>query len=71
MRDHGELTLTVAAADYAGAASLLRDDPELKFEQLMDLCGVDYSSYRDVPGKARASASSRTCCRSRTTGACA
>ena len=25
----------------------LRDDPSLKFEQLIDLCGVDYSSYRD------------------------
>jgi NADH-quinone oxidoreductase subunit C len=45
----GELTLTVAAADYLDAATLLRDDPELKFEQLVDLCGVDYSSYRDQP----------------------
>ena len=46
-RAFGELTLTVAAADYAEAALLLRDHAELKFEQLMDLCGVDYSSYRD------------------------
>jgi len=45
----GELTLTVAAADYIEAALLLRDHPELKFEQLVDLCGVDYSSYRDAP----------------------
>ena len=45
----GELTLTVAAADYLEAARLLRDDPALKFEQLVDLCGVDYSSYRDAP----------------------
>ena len=45
----GELTLTVAAADYVEAARLLRDDPALKFEQLVDLCGVDYSSYRDAP----------------------
>ena len=45
----GELTLTVAATDYLEAARLLRDDPALKFEQLMDLCGVDYSSYRDAP----------------------
>ena len=44
----GELTLTVAAADYLDAATLLRDHPDLKFEQLVDLCGVDYSSYRDV-----------------------
>jgi len=48
-RAFGELTLTVAAADYLEAARLLRDDPTLKFEQLVDLCGVDYSSYRDVP----------------------
>ena len=45
----GELTLTVAAADYIEAALLLRDHPDLKFEQLVDLCGVDYSSYRDAP----------------------
>jgi NADH-quinone oxidoreductase subunit C len=45
----GELTLTVSAADYLGVALQLRDQPELRFEQLIDLCGVDYSSYRDVP----------------------
>ncbi len=45
----GELTLTVSAAEYLGVALQLRDQPELKFEQLIDLCGVDYSSYRDVP----------------------
>src|SRR6185436_19097528 len=45
----GELTLTVSAADYLGVALQLRDQPELKFEQLIDLCGVDYSSYKDQP----------------------
>jgi NADH-quinone oxidoreductase subunit C len=45
----GELTLTVSAADYGAAAAALRDDPELGFDQLIDLCGVDYSSYRDEP----------------------
>ena len=45
----GELTLTVAAADYLEVATMLRDRPELQFEQLIDLCGVDYSSYRDAP----------------------
>ena len=45
----GELTLTVAAADYLGVATTLRDRPELQFEQMIDLCGVDYSSYRDAP----------------------
>ena len=43
----GELTLTVRAADYFDVAMTLRDHPELKLEQLVDLCGVDYSSYGD------------------------
>jgi NADH-quinone oxidoreductase subunit C len=43
----GELTLTVRAADYFDVAMTLRDHPELKLEQLIDLCGVDYSSYGD------------------------
>jgi len=40
-----ELTLVVDAKDYAAAAQQLRDDPATRFEQLIDLCGVDYSSY--------------------------
>jgi NADH-quinone oxidoreductase subunit C len=43
----GETTLTVAAADYLGVMQTLRDDPGLSFEQLIDLCGMDYSAYRD------------------------
>jgi NADH-quinone oxidoreductase subunit C len=43
----GELTLTVSAADYLGVAKTLRDHTELKFEQLIDLCGMDYSTYKD------------------------
>jgi len=43
----GELTLTVVAADYHEVCQTLRDDRRLGFEQLMDLCGVDYSSYKD------------------------
>lgn len=43
----GELTLTVGANDYLEAARLLQSHPDLKFEQLMDLCGLDYSTYRD------------------------
>ncbi|MEY2657089.1 MAG: hypothetical protein RL442_2504 [Pseudomonadota bacterium] len=43
----GELTLTVKASDYAAVARQLRDDPTLAFEQLMDLCGMDYSAYKD------------------------
>ncbi|MGH8859513.1 MAG: NADH-quinone oxidoreductase subunit C, partial [Polaromonas sp.] len=38
---------TVAAADYLAAATLLRDAAGCKFEQLIDLCGVDYSEYKD------------------------
>jgi NADH-quinone oxidoreductase subunit C len=41
----GEVTVVVKAADYAAAMLTLRDDPTLKFEQLLDLCGVDYSTY--------------------------
>ena len=42
-----EVTLTVAAADYEAVAKTLRDHSELRFEQLIDLCGVDYSAYKD------------------------
>jgi NADH-quinone oxidoreductase subunit C len=49
VRDRGEITVTVSADDYLGAARTLRDHSELKFEQLMDLCGVDYSGYRNQP----------------------
>jgi len=45
----GELTIFVDAADYLQAAKILRDDPGCRFEQLMDLCGVDYSTYKDEP----------------------
>jgi NADH-quinone oxidoreductase subunit C len=43
--DLGEITLDVRASDYLGVAHLLRDDSELRFEQLIDLCGVDYAGY--------------------------
>jgi len=43
----GEVTLTVTAADYLAAATLLRDAAGCKFEQLIDLCGLDYSEYKD------------------------
>ncbi len=41
----GEVTIVVAPEHLADAAMVLRDAPELKFEQLTDLCGVDYSAY--------------------------
>ena len=43
----GEVTVTVVAADYLAAATLLRDAAGCKFEQLIDLCGLDYSEYKD------------------------
>ena len=50
---HGEVTVVVAAPDYLDAAALLRDAPGCRFEQLVDLCGVDYSEHAvsaaDVP----------------------
>ena len=47
VRDRSELTVTVPAANYVESALLLRDHADLKFEQNVDLCGVDYSSYKD------------------------
>ena len=42
---HGELTMVVSPVDYLATATALRDRPELGFEQLLDLCGVDYQDY--------------------------
>ncbi len=47
----GELTIVVNAADYKATALKLRDHPDLRFEQLVDLCGVDYSTYGDRPAQ--------------------
>jgi NADH-quinone oxidoreductase subunit C len=49
VRDRGEITITVAAADYAQVARTLRDNAALRFEQLIDLCGVDYADYKNQP----------------------
>ena len=48
-RERGEITITVAAADYLAVAKTLRDDAALKFEILVDLCGVDFGTYKDQP----------------------
>jgi NADH-quinone oxidoreductase subunit C len=47
-RERGELTLTVAAEAYLQVARQLREIHVLGFEQLVDLCGVDYSAYKDT-----------------------
>ncbi len=44
----GELTAVVKAGDLLQAAETLRDGPELRFEQLIDIAGMDYSTYGDV-----------------------
>ncbi|MBK1732251.1 NADH-quinone oxidoreductase subunit C [Thiococcus pfennigii] len=43
--DRGEVTLVVPAAELLRVGQTLRDDPDLRFEQLIDLCGVDYVAY--------------------------
>src|SRR5476649_2869 len=43
----GEVTITVKADDYLAVMQQLRDDATLHFEQIIDLCGVDYSTYGD------------------------
>jgi len=47
--DRGEITITVSADNYLAVAYTLRDEPSLRFEQLMDICGMDYSSWKDQP----------------------
>lgn len=42
-----ELTVVVDAANYFQAAKILRDHPACCFEQMVDLCGVDYSTYKN------------------------
>jgi NADH-quinone oxidoreductase subunit C len=44
----GEVTAVVKAGDLVSVVTALRDVPELRFEQLIDLCGVDYSAYGGV-----------------------
>jgi NADH-quinone oxidoreductase subunit C len=43
----GEVAVVVGAADYLSAMSTLRDHADLRFEELIDLCGIDYSTYGD------------------------
>ena len=44
----GEVTVVVPAASYLEAMQILRDAPQCRFEQLIDLCAVDYSVYGNV-----------------------
>lgn len=49
----GELTIEVTAEDYLAVANVLKSEPELGFEVLIDLCGVDYSTYGAAAPKKR------------------
>jgi len=42
-----EVTVLVSAQNYHAAAEILRTAPGCQFEQLIDLCGVDYSEYKE------------------------
>ncbi|MGN2252203.1 NADH-quinone oxidoreductase subunit C [Frateuria sp. GZRe12] len=41
----GETTAELTAADLLSVATALRDEPDFRFEQLIDVCGVDYLGY--------------------------
>ncbi len=45
--DRGEVTVVLAAAGMVAAMQELRDRPELRFDMLVDVCGVDYRGYGD------------------------
>lgn len=47
----GEVTIEVAAGYYIDLMRQLRDHADFKFELLIDLSGVDYSTYSDWKGK--------------------
>ena len=50
----GQLSIEVAAADITEVCLALRDDESLAFNQLTDLCGVDYLSYGKADWETRA-----------------
>ncbi len=43
----GQITIEVAPADWIEVCTTLRDTPALAFDLMIDLCGVDYSAYKD------------------------
>jgi NADH-quinone oxidoreductase subunit C len=45
--DVGEITIECKVSDLLAVCTILRDHADLRFEQLMDLCGVDYADYGD------------------------
>lgn len=45
---YGEVTVEVSAGQYLDVMQILRNAPDCQFEMLLDLCGVDYSTYAEV-----------------------
>lgn len=45
----GEITIVIGKSDYLDVMKTLRDAPELQFQELIDLCGVDYAGYNNNP----------------------
>ena len=45
---YGELTINVHAEDIFAVSEMLHDSPTLTFDTLIDLCGIDYSTYGDA-----------------------
>ena len=45
--DRGEITVVVPAPGLPDLMRELRDRPELRFDMLIDVCGVDYSTFGD------------------------
>ena len=45
---YGEVTVEVSADKYLEVMQILRNAPDCQFEMLMDLCGVDYSTYAEL-----------------------
>ncbi|MGZ3238437.1 MAG: NADH-quinone oxidoreductase subunit C [Burkholderiaceae bacterium] len=43
----GEIAIVIKASNYLSAMRVLRDHADLRFEELIDLCGLDYSTYGD------------------------
>jgi len=48
--DRGEVTLVVHADRYLSTMQVLKNHPALQFEQLIDLCGVDYQEHAAFTG---------------------
>lgn len=51
--ERGQLTLELAAADYLEVMQFLRDEADFAFDQLIDLCGVDYAEHASKAGLSR------------------